>query len=59
MISFCLSVDWRNVEHLWRSKFAMFLLDTNIVSELRRVPSPWRGSRMAGRWTMLIFIFAR
>ena len=37
MISFCLSVDWRNVEHLWRSKFAMFLLDTNIVSELRRV----------------------
>jgi len=32
-----LSVAWRNVEHPLHYKVAVFLLDTNVVSELRKV----------------------
>jgi len=30
-------VDWRSVEHPLRFELAVFLLDTNVVSELRKV----------------------
>ena len=30
-------MDWRNVEHPLLYKVAVFLLDTNVVSELRKV----------------------
>lgn len=32
-----LSVDWRNAGHLLHYKAVVFLLDTNVVSELRKV----------------------
>lgn len=33
----CLNVDWRSAEHPLHYKLIVFLLDTNIVSELRKV----------------------